>query len=91
MKKNEIEKTKGRISKLKLYVKKEIRIRCLVNDKLHYATARVDGTILYKKKIYDSPSHAVRVITNHASNGWRYWRYERTPGEWVALRELRKR
>jgi len=90
MKKKEIDEARRHKGKLKSYVEKEIRIRCLVKDKLHYATFREDGTILYNKKIYNSPSHAARAITNHESNGWRYWWYERNPGEWVKLRELRK-
>ena len=84
-------KNRGYRNKLKLYIRKEMRIRCLVKGKLHYATAKKDGTILYNRKIYNSPSCAASVITNHESNGWRYWRYERTPGEWVALRELREK
>jgi hypothetical protein len=77
-------------NKLRFNITKEIRIRCLVKKKLHYAICREDGTILYNKKIYNSPSQAARAITNHESNGLRYWRYERTPGEWVKLGELVK-
>ena len=84
------EKKRIHKNKLNLYIREEMRIRCRVKDKLHYATARKDGTILYNKRIYNSPSLAARVITNHESNGWRYWWYERNPGEWVKLRELRK-
>jgi hypothetical protein len=89
MNKEKIKKYGGYKSKLKLYIKKEMRIRCFVKNKYYYATAREDGIILYDNKIYNSPSHAARAITNHESNGWRIWRYERTVGEWVALRELR--
>lgn len=60
---------------------------------------RKDGTIVFasvsyrakelKGKVYTSPSLAAVAITGRHWNGWTAWKYERSPGEWVFLDELR--
>lgn len=86
------EKTKeGRKPILAPYVKKRFEIRFRYKSKLHKATVRKDGTISYKGKIYNSPSLAAAAIMGHAANGWNVWQYERAPGDWVILNELRKK
>ena len=56
------------------------------------ARVLVNGAILYAKKRYDHPTEAALEAIKHRRklNGWSFWRYERTPGQWVRLRELRK-
>ncbi len=90
----EIEKTKakdGRKPILAPYVKKRFEIRFRYKGKLHKATVRKDGKISYKGKIYNSPSLAAHAVVGHAANGWNVWQYERAPGDWVILNELRKK
>ncbi|MCL4458104.1 MAG: hypothetical protein M1147_02100 [Nitrospirae bacterium] len=35
-------------------------------------------------------SIAARDLRGHAVNGWVYWRFQRRPGNWALLDELRK-
>ena len=41
-------------------------------------------------KVFNSPSVAAMAITKRAMNGWKVWCFERAPGDWVLLDELRK-
>lgn len=52
---------------------------------------RTNGTIRTRGKTYDSPSAAASALVGHAVNGWWFWHYERAPGQWVRLKELRRR
>jgi hypothetical protein len=57
-------------------------------------TARVSrkGTILFAGKIYTSPSVAgAAAVKRKTCNGWTFWEYERAPGDWVKLDELRNK
>jgi len=56
------------------------------------ARALINGAILYAKKRYDHPTEAAMVAIKHRRriNGWGFWQYERAPGVWARLRELRK-
>lgn len=90
----EIEKVKakeGRSPVLASYVKKRFEIRFKYKSKLHKATVRKDGTISYTGKIYNSPSLAAHAVVGHTANGWVCWHYERAPGDWVILDNLRKK
>ncbi len=82
---------KGRKAVLALYVKNRFEIRFRYKGKLHKATVRKDGSILYKGKAYNSPSMAAKAFTARAVNGWTAWTYERAPGDWVLLDVLRKK
>jgi hypothetical protein len=86
------EKTKkGRKPILAPYVKKRFEIRFRYKSKLHKATVRKDGKISYKGRIYNSPSLAGQAVIGRSCNGWTAWKYERAPGDWVRLNELRKK
>jgi len=83
------------------YASKRFHIRFQYKGKLYIAHVRKDGWISFdslsakysqfKGKKFKSPSAAARAITNHEMDGWRCWKYERSPGEWVLLDELRKK
>ena len=47
--------------------------------------------ILYFKTVYNSPSVAAAAIAKHTMNGWTIWKYERAPGDWLLLDNLRKK
>ncbi len=83
-------KVKGRTPVLAKYVTKRFPIRWRYKGKLYRATVRRDGSISFNKKIYTSPSVAAFPIARHAVDGWHVWKFERSPGEWVLLNELRK-
>lgn len=67
----------------------KLRARC--KGEMLYATVRRDGTVRFNGKIYTSPSLAGAAARQYRTcNGWVFWRYERAPGDWVPLNELRK-
>jgi hypothetical protein len=82
---------KGRRAILAPYATKRFEIRFRYKGKLHKATVRRDGSIFYKGKLYNSPSLAGAAVIGHACNGWTAWKYERAPGDWVMLHELRRK
>lgn len=84
-------KVNGRIPVLAKFVTKRFPIRWRYKGTLYRATVRKDGTISLNGKIFTSPSVAGYSIARHAIDGWYVWKYERSPGEWVVLNELRKR
>jgi hypothetical protein len=90
----EISDREGREPALAQYVTKDFpkgfRIRFRFKGRLHKARVRGDGTIGYKGQVFASPSGAAKAVTNKASDGWLAWRYERAPGDWVPLSELRR-
>ena len=54
------------------------------------ARVRKNGLIRYRTKDYNSPSLAAAAVVRRAANGWTFWKYERAPGDWVLLNELRR-
>lgn len=96
----DIEKTKGKSPTLAPFINKRFHIRLRYKGKLYIAHVRKNGSISFaaesaeaKKlegKVYNSPSLATKAIAGRAMNGWTAWTYERAPGDWVVLDELRK-
>ena len=84
-------KVKGRTPVLAKYVTHRFKIRWRYKGKLYRAMVRKDGSILFRGKIFTSPSVAAYSLAKHAIDGWHVWQFERSPGEWVLLDELRKR
>lgn len=89
-KKRKVAPEKGRRPTLAPYVKKGFPIKFIFKGKLHKARVRADGTISYQGQVFTSPSSAAQAVSKKSSDGWRVWRYERAPGDWVPLSELRK-
>jgi predicted GIY-YIG superfamily endonuclease len=83
------------------YVTKRFHIRLEHHGKRYIAHVRRDGTIMFagdsaecdrlKGKVYFSPSLAAKAAVKCNINGWRAWTYERAPGDWVRLDELRRK
>ena len=86
-----VEDTGGRRPVLAPYTTKRFEIRYRYKGKVYKATVRKDGSILFARKRFNSPSVAGVAITHHSVDGWYVWKYERAPGEWVPLNELRKK
>jgi Restriction Enzyme Adenine Methylase Associated len=74
------------------YVDGPLRLRASYKGKALKARVRRDGVIFFAGKKFASPSTAAlhALPTRRAINGWWFWKYERAPGDWVRLRELRK-
>ena len=93
-------KKKGRIPVLAKYINKRIHIRMDYKGKRYKAHVRRDGSITFaansadakrlQGKVYTSPSMAASAVTGRNMNGWISWRFERIPGDWVLINEMRK-
>lgn len=68
------------------------RLRGSFKGQTFHARVLRSGTISVKGKRFNSPSMAAYHVIGRkrAINGWRFWRYERAPGDWVLLGELRR-
>ena len=75
---------------LSAYFDRSTRLRATFKDKNVRARVRRNGLIRYKDKDYNSPSLAAAAVVRHSYNGWTFWKYERAPGDWVFLDELRR-
>ena len=67
-----------------------LRLRGRSQGKTFQASVRDDGSIRLGGKVYISPSAAAEAATQYPVDGWLFWKYERAPGDWVPLDELRK-
>lgn len=89
-------KGKGRTPTLAKYlvrslVRPPFDIRWKRGAVIHKARVRRDGRIRFGGKLFTSPSVAASPVIKGAVNGWLAWKYERAPGDWVPLDELRKK
>ncbi len=81
----------GRAPVLAGFVRTPMRLRASLKGRRFHARVRRDGSIRFRGKTYRSPSHAGHAATKRSCNGWWFWKYERAPGDWVRIDELRKR
>lgn len=72
------------------YVLPRRRLRATYKGKNLKASVRKNGSIRFKNRTFNSPSLAAVAATGRAKNGWMLWRFERAPGDWVPLDELRR-
>jgi len=85
-------KVTGKRPILARYIAGPMEIRGRYKGKLKRARVRKDGSISFNKAVYNSPSLAgAAAVERPTCNGWTFWTYERSPGDWVSLGELRKR
>src|SRR2546427_5954876 len=75
---------------LAAYFNKSTKLRASFKGTLIKARVRRNGLIRYKNRDYKSPSLAGWAVVKRSCNGWTFWKYERAPGDWVFLDELRK-
>jgi hypothetical protein len=66
------------------------RLRGTFKGEIYRARVRPNGQIRYKGRNYNSPSLAAHAVRKRPTNGWWFWRFERAPGDWVRLSELRR-
>jgi len=75
---------------LSSYFNRSTRLRATYRGKDVKARIRRNGLVRYKKKDYRSPSLAGSAVVKRSCNGWTFWKYERAPGDWVFLDEIRR-
>jgi hypothetical protein len=83
-------KGKRRGPVLAAYVSGPLKLRAMHRGKTLRAHVRRDGSVRFRGKVYRSPSAAGAAAVGGACNGWWFWKFERAPGDWIRLRELKK-
>lgn len=72
------------------YISKPMLLRRKYKGKTYTAKVRSDGSIRFNKQVFTSPSSAASALAGGSVDGWYFWKYQRAPGDWVRLLELRK-
>ena len=83
-------KRKDSSSEFGKYITSRMKLRWRFKGKTYRATARANGTIRFKGKVFNSPSVAASHVAKHPVGGWNCWEFERAPGDWVKLDVLRR-
>lgn len=80
----------GRKPVLAQYLKGKLTLRARHKGKTCWAYVRKTGLIWFGGKHFTSPSLAgAHAVKRKTCNGWTFWQYQRAPGDWVLLDELR--
>lgn len=85
-----LEEISGRTPPLLPFVNKVSKLQGRTKGRSVRASVRDDGSIRVQGKTYQSPSSAAVAVTGYPVDGWNFWKYERAPGDWVRLSELRR-
>jgi hypothetical protein len=81
----------GRAPILAQYLNGPKVLRTRYKGKILRAFVRKSGLIWFDGKSFTSPSQAgAHAQRRRSCNGWVFWQYERAPGDWVLLDNLRK-
>jgi hypothetical protein len=72
------------------YFNRSTRLRAKYGGNIIKARIRKNGLIRYNNKDFKSPSLAGSAVVKRSCNGWTFWKFERAPGDWVFLDELRR-
>ena len=72
------------------YFNRSTKLQAGYKGKIVKARIRRNGMVRYKNRDYRSPSLAGSAVVRRSCNGWTFWKYERAPGDWVSLDELRR-
>lgn len=79
-------------SALAPYITKGFPIRHDYKGKRYIAKVHANGKIHFNGKVFTSASMAgAEIMRGHSVNGWTFWKYQNSQGEWVLLDELRKK
>jgi hypothetical protein len=90
--KKKVSAQKGKTPILARYTQKAITLKGKHKDKTYWAYVRKSGLIFFDKKHFNSPSDAgAHAVKRTTCNGWTFWKYQRSPGDWVNLDVLRKK
>jgi len=90
----------GKVPALAPYINKWFKIRAInkwfairanYKGKKYIAKVRANGKINFGGEIYHTPSGAGKAIVSHLINGWLFWKYKNSQGQWVPIDELRKK
>lgn len=69
----------------------ERQLKAWHKGKIFKARVQKNGRIKFQAQIFDLPSQAAKAALGGTSvNGWSFWRYERAPGDWIPLKNIRQ-
>ncbi len=86
-----VKEVAGRKPVLADLVNGKLKLRARHKGKTLWAFVRKTGLIWFGQKHFTSPSLAgAHAVKRPTCNGWTFWQYQRAPGDWVNLDELRK-
>ncbi len=88
-----LSRDKGRLPPLRPFLnrlRRPRRLRADFKGRLYRARVKGNGQINFGGHTYNSPSLAAHRATKRPTNGWTFWTFERAPGDWVSLKELRR-
>ena len=69
---------------------KRVTLKATYKGKQNQASLRKDGTIMYKNKIYTSPTAVAKIVTKRKTiSGWSFWNYKDHKNEWIKLKMLK--
>ena len=89
--KKKVKNPTGRAPVMAPYADTVKKLRARFKGKLIHARLLKDGRVSYVGKRFTSPSLAAgAACASRTCNGWTFWTYERAPGDWVLIDELRK-
>lgn len=81
----------GRQLPLARFVTRPFELRARFKGELLRARVRRDGGVRFAGRLFTSPSLAAAMACGRETcNGWVFWTYERAPGDWVVLDQLRR-
>lgn len=86
----QVVRTEGRKPVLFEYINGPMKLRARYKGKILRASVRKSGMICFAGRRFTSPSLAGAYAVKRHCNGWTFWRYQRAPGDWVPLDNLRK-
>jgi hypothetical protein len=69
---------------------KNAQLQGVYKGKLYKARVTKDGSIRFKNKTYNSPSLAGIAARKRNTNGWTFWKYQRAPGDWIHIDNIRR-
>jgi len=73
------------------FIRNGLALKAWYKGNEHKARVRRNGSIKFMGAVFNSPSQAAKAANGGKNvNGWAFWCYERAPGDWVPLKELRK-
>lgn len=83
-------KKSGRQPVLAAYANRPTVLKARFKGATRKARVLRNGSIRYQGGVYNSPSLAAAKACNRRTcDGWKFWTYERAPGDWVPLKTLK--
>jgi hypothetical protein len=74
---------------MKAYTNRRMSLRGTVRGKPVKASVLGNGWIRYRRYDYYSPNAAATAAARRRRNGWNFWHFQKSAGNWVRLGEIR--